>query len=252
MCNEHVRRSKLIRWTRPLENARRVYIEAQPQPPSAKSANHFEAYIDYRFTFMQRHQRVYCQRKIARQRIEKYICEHRACDRLTTLMCRRLNLQHDSIFFWGDANFAPNAPIRGHVRVSHRRFRSYLSRKCRVYAADEFRTSMLCSKCFGVNTPLRQSRLRQQPLAHQRFVRSRFQRRRYPLPDNEEEPRRPQRHRTVACPNCGRTWSRDPNAARCILYRGRTTQMLGANLHPNFTRNVRKVDIRPRDDMQQQ
>lgn len=101
VCNEHVRRSQLRRWTQSYEDARHAYIEAEPHQPSAKSAVHYEAYVNYRLTFMRRHQRVYGQRKIALHRMEKYICEHCACDHLTTLMCHCLNSRNDSVFFFG-------------------------------------------------------------------------------------------------------------------------------------------------------
>lgn len=117
--------------------------------PSAKGRLNWEYYIKHRVKMMGPGMQVYTARKYIRLRLDKYIEETRASDKIAVRLTRNLA----SLIFLGAAQMAPNSPIGIKKRLRCPGTRKLLASfkklgNCIVRMIDEYKTSQTCAKCF--------------------------------------------------------------------------------------------------------
>ena len=156
-------------------------------------------------------------------------------ERLLKSEARRLAPTKDHQVFWGDAKFS--ICRAGTQPAACALIRRALAARigARLVAADEFRTSCTCSKCFS---PM-ENAYGQCPrgLGRDNVTHS----------EGASPPKPVQRklHGVMQCrrSGCGRTWDRDKNAAINILYVAIHGSYAG-NLHPRFWRRQAEQALR--------
>lgn len=143
------RKRKSEKWTK-------QFIELEQQDrsryvffPSPKGRLNWMSYIVHRVKMMQPGMQVFSMRKYIHLRLDKYIEENRASDRIAAFLTRKL----PSLIFIGSANMAANSPIGIKKRLRCPGVRKLINsfKKlgiCVIRLIDEFNTSQTCAKCF--------------------------------------------------------------------------------------------------------
>ena len=174
---KHSRNKKLKRWTQ--NETKEAYNECQERNISNKMYNYKE-FVDYTLKYFKKLQDLYKQRKITRLRFDKYIRTEKMINKYANTLYRKKS----TLILVGETKISPN--MKGYVRTPStkiiERLKSY--RKVKVKEVDEFRSTMICSKC---NNPMNISK---------------------------------SPHRFASCPSCKCVWNRDVNAAINIKNKG--------------------------------
>ena len=174
---KHSRNKKLKRWTQ--NETKEAYNECQERNISNKMYNYKE-FVDYTLKYFKKLQDLYKQRKITRLRFDKYIRTEKMINKYANTLYRKKS----TLILVGETKINPN--MNGYVRTPStkiiERLKSY--EKVKVKEVDEFRSTMICSKC---NSPMNISK---------------------------------SPHRFASCPSCKCVWNRDINAAINIKNKG--------------------------------
>ncbi|XP_031620919.1 uncharacterized protein LOC116339277 [Contarinia nasturtii] len=106
-------------------------------------------YIAYYVKMMKPAMAVYTTRKFIRLRLDKYIEENRASDKIAASLTKKKS----ALVFIGAAQIAPNSPIGIKKRLRCPGLRRLLNSfkklgNCIVRLVDEYNTSQTCAKCF--------------------------------------------------------------------------------------------------------
>ncbi|XP_031639166.1 uncharacterized protein LOC116351226 [Contarinia nasturtii] len=149
------RRTKLFRYTGDFEKRCKQIRENHdeyPQQPSPKSRN-FDKYLDYQIRVFNESCEVKYQDPVTRLKFDKYVERekmfHVIAKEMTGLAKKIENRADRTIIYAvGDARFAAGSPIKGHLRMPIRGIIAILNKYYVLLVdVDEFRTSMLCSRC---------------------------------------------------------------------------------------------------------
>lgn len=196
LSGEYMRKKKLLQWTKDIEREMRTDRESRKREQeleiSSMTINYFD-FADFSLKYIQKKQLEYCKRKVARLKLNKYMLIPKAVKSIVD----GINLDKKTLLFIGSTHLPANSPIKGYGRVPQPKILKELKRRCDVVEVDEFRTTVLCSKC------------------HNECIVSR------------------NRNRYALCPKCHITWNRDINAANNMQYKG-MCMLKGEKLHYKY------------------
>lgn len=160
----------------------------------------YTEYTRHRLRWFEQKQNVYGQRKVARLKLQKFIC----VEKTAHTIAKSIVQDRKALVFIGSTKFSPNAPIKGYIRTPHRALLKAMKIHADVVETDEFRSTKLCSQkdCHNV----------------------------------VKTSRSPKRYQF--CPKCGTSWNRDVNAGNNIAYLG-LQHLLEKEVHKNFQRGTK-------------
>ncbi|XP_031618447.1 uncharacterized protein LOC116337743 isoform X2 [Contarinia nasturtii] len=143
------RKRKSDQWTELLQKQRELDYKRYAFFPSPKGRSHWMCYIAYYVKMMKPAMAVYTTRKFIRLRLDKYIEENRASDKIAASLTKKKS----ALVFIGAAQIAPNSPIGIKKRLRCPGLRRLLNSfkklgNCIVRLVDEYNTSQTCAKCF--------------------------------------------------------------------------------------------------------
>lgn len=157
------------------------------------------AYTTFRLLHFEHRQRFLEQRKVARLKLKKYIRVEQGMHKMAKELVR--GHEGSTLIFIGSTYVAPNSPIKGYVRTPLPKLCRILKQYADVVEVDEFRTTVLCSRCWRPNRPSKSP------------------------------------HRFYYCRHCRITFNRDVNAGINIHRRG-LDKINGTVCHANFQRRT--------------
>lgn len=192
-----------MKWTQDIEQEMRADRESRKREQeleiSSMTSNYFD-FADFSLQYIRKKQLACRQRRVARLKLQKYMRIPKAVRSIVD----GINPDKKTLMFIGSTRLAANSPIKGYGRVPQPKILMELKRRCDVIEVNEFRTTVLCSKC------------------HNEMYVSR------------------NRNRYALCPKCHITWNRDINAANNMQYKG-MCQLKGEDLHYKYKHNYKLV-----------
>lgn len=198
-CQEHRLTQKYHRWTNDVLN--RIRNERNGEPDKASPMANQDVFIRFQLKNFNELQSLLGQKKFAKLTLQRYICKQKAivavARKLTGYTYQAMPKQRDTVVFIGfKVDDSPS--IKGYVRTPKRAIIRTMALYAHIIYVNEFRSTMLCSQCFQ---PCRTS----------------------------SSP-----HRWQYCILCKKTFNRDINGGRNILYIGLKT-LLGLPMDRGFS-----------------
>lgn len=121
-------------------------VEREAESDESPKQKVFKKYTKHRLEHFEAKQRVYEQQKNARLKFDKYVKTEKAAHQLSKDMIGQD--EGKTLIIMGGTTMVANSPMRGSRRVNHPKLLRALSLRADVLVIDEFRTTMLCSKCY--------------------------------------------------------------------------------------------------------
>lgn len=203
LSGEHKRKAKLRKWTKDIEREIRIDREFRKREEELEISSMSGDYIvfaEFALKYFRQKQIAYNQRRVARLKLQK----HMRIPKAVRSIVDDMQLDNKTLLFIGSTRLEANSPIKGYPRVPQPKILKELQRRYDVVEVNEFRTTVLCSKC------------------HNECLVSR------------------NRNRYALCPKCHITWNRDINAANNMHYTG-MCQLKGEKLNYKYFRSYKLV-----------
>ena len=209
-----------------LKNESKIDATIKSMPTSRTSIlKKYKAHLEHLLPHLRDIMAFFCQNKQKRLRFISYIRQQRALDNL----CREITGgRRETVVAYGDAGFSGTA--QGHSSTPNKLFKQRLQAHCdNIVSVDEFRTSRACHNCrdkgyIQLVGPVHQQitwKVRKKDGNTKKICR-RVAKNAKVLPElpKEAEDVKVSKfpiHGLRVCPNCRKTLSRDPNAAKNIM-----------------------------------
>lgn len=194
MSGEFQRKRQFKKWTAQI-------LEESKSPVSSKILAEFVLWTEHALSFLSRLNTILGQRKIARLKFQKYISTEKTAAEIVKGLLKN---KEAALVFIGSTEISNHKG--NHLSVFQKKIYEHLKRKSDTRLTDEFRSTMLCSKCFNFCLTSK----------------------------------RP--HRYQVCPNCNITWNRDINAGNNIITLG-LCELLNLEKPDNFSKNKKTFDV---------